>query len=99
MSLDRFIRVTDSLVEFEAAFNDNQLPISSVFSIETHRDELKAIWTQLKEAYETCLADIMNTEEKEAANEDANELETIKEKYKRSYITYCRCISRLNELF
>lgn len=100
MALERFIRIADSLVEFEAAFNDNQLPVTSVFSIETHKDELKSIWTKLKATYEVCLSTIVRSDNDEDADDGdvAGEIETIKEKYKSSYITYCRCISKLSEL-
>lgn len=74
MSLERFIRVADSLVQFESCFNDNQFPVSSVFSMETHGDELKSIWAKLKDTYEKCLSDIQNSEENDDKDAEANEM-------------------------
>lgn len=42
MTLERFIRLADSLVEFKSSLNDEQVPMSSIHSIETHNDELKS---------------------------------------------------------
>lgn len=65
MSLDKFIQLADSLVEFEAALNGNELPVSSICLLETHRDEAKGTRSRLKEAYEQCLTDLANQEDEE----------------------------------
>lgn len=52
MSLDIFIRLADSLVEFEFDLNLNLIPIDSVHSLEIHREEIKLIWAKIKDAYE-----------------------------------------------
>lgn len=110
MSLEKFIRLADSLVEFEASLNDKQVPMSSIHSIETHKDELKSIWGKLKLSYEKCLLDIENevNDEDDKDNrkqgdendedEDSSDLATVKNKYRSAYITYCRCNTRLSEL-
>ncbi|XP_059217691.1 uncharacterized protein LOC131994814 [Stomoxys calcitrans] len=95
MSLEEFIRLADNLVEFEAALNANELPVSSLCLLETHRDEAKSIWSRLKMSYEKCLVDI-STEKKDDGGV-VLEIESVKEKYKTSYCTYCRCISKLTE--
>ncbi|XP_075157897.1 uncharacterized protein LOC142231164 [Haematobia irritans] len=109
MSLDRFIRVADNLVVFEASLNGKDFPMSSVHSLEVHKEELTSIWERLKYAYELCLADI---EEEKQANEgednakgdskddsgECSERDTVRHKYTSAYVTYCRCNTRLREL-
>ncbi|XP_059217544.1 uncharacterized protein LOC131994722 [Stomoxys calcitrans] len=98
MSLDRFIRLADSLVEFEAALNSNELPVESVCLLDTHKHEIRSTWDNLKHAYDQCLADLANEEELDDKGEDeVSDIETVKEKYKTSYSTYCRCVSRLTQ--
>ncbi|XP_075163335.1 uncharacterized protein LOC142235969 [Haematobia irritans] len=104
MSLDKFIRLADCLTEFEAALLANELPVNSKCLLETHIGEVKSNWIRLKEAYDKCLADLSVEEEEEEQygdekdKERASPLETIKEKYKTTYSTYCRCIARLTEI-
>lgn len=106
MSLDHFIRMADRLVEFEAALNTNAIPISSVFAIETHKEEVKSIWNKLKQAYDKCLEDISNDDvdgeglakDDASEEEEANELAIVKAKYQSCYITYSRCTTTLCEL-
>ncbi|XP_075167685.1 uncharacterized protein LOC142239805 [Haematobia irritans] len=105
MSLDKFIRLADCLTEFEAALLANELPVNSKCLLETHIGEVKSNWIRLKEAYDKCLADLSVEEEEEEQDGDekdkeerASPLETIKEKYKTTYSTYCRCIARLTEI-
>ncbi|XP_075150572.1 uncharacterized protein LOC142224672 [Haematobia irritans] len=98
MALEKFIRISDSLVEFEAALNDNVLPTTSVCLLETHRDEVKSIWERLKQIYEKCLSDHSTKVDKDTEESHNKELESIKERYMNSYSTYCRCISKLTEL-
>ncbi|XP_075150561.1 uncharacterized protein LOC142224663 [Haematobia irritans] len=112
MSLDRFIRIADNLVVFEANLNDRSqcIPMASVHSIEVHKEELTSIWEKLKYSYELCVADIENeargtgedeksTGDKGKDDEDeGSELEMVRNKYTSSYITYCRCSTRLREL-
>lgn len=103
MSLDRFIRVSDSLFEFEASLTDKQTPMSSIHSIEIHKEELKTIWGKLKLSYERCLSDLENESDKGEKDEKAKDkeesitVETVKSKYKSAYISYCRCGTRLGE--
>lgn len=106
MSLDKFIRLADRLVEFEASLNDKQTPLTCQYVLETHKEEVKDIWNRLKPAYEVCLVDM----EAEATEKDeegpsqeeeldvASVIETVKTKFKSVYSTYCRCISLLGEL-
>lgn len=106
MSLDNFIQLSDNLVEFEASLSDKQFPLDSVHSINIHKDELKYTWEKLKSSYYKCLSDIQedgeeeSTEERDGKRDDetASLLETVKEKYKKAYLTYCRCFTRLEKI-
>ncbi|XP_073821599.1 uncharacterized protein [Musca autumnalis] len=95
MSLEKLIRLADSLVEFEASLNANELPLTTSAFLDIHREEVKSIWQRLKQVYEQCLADLANEVEQEDEEEgdeegkQASVAETVKDKYKRSYSTYC----------
>ncbi|XP_075150778.1 uncharacterized protein LOC142224886 [Haematobia irritans] len=94
-----------SLVEFESALNGNELPVTTLCLIETHRDEVKSIWTRLKQVFEQYLADLSNEEEEDdetdRTEKDPNkisDIDVVKAKYKNSYSSYCRCITKLSDL-
>ncbi|XP_075157647.1 uncharacterized protein LOC142230914 [Haematobia irritans] len=103
MSLKDFIRSADRLAEFEAALSNKELPLSSIYDLEVHREEAKSRWHKLTSEYEKCLSSI---EKKGADSGDASvsgkesqgDVGNIKEKYKRAYIAYTKCISSLKEL-
>lgn len=100
MSLDRFIRTADNLVEFEASLNEKNIPMTSIHSIEIHREELKSLWEKIKTSYETCLTDIESEEHGGDIDEGDNisgEISTVKSKYWSAYGTYCRCGAKLRE--
>lgn len=48
MSLDRFIVTADNLVEFEANLIEKHTPMTSIHSIEIHKEEFKTIWESVK---------------------------------------------------
>lgn len=98
MSLGPFIRICDSLVEFESSLNNNELPLSSVYDIETHKEELRSIWHRLKQACERCLVDLDKTDNAADTSKTSSDVGTVKSKYQNSYLTYCRTIGKLNEL-
>ncbi|XP_075158007.1 uncharacterized protein LOC142231277 [Haematobia irritans] len=58
MALDRFIRANDKLVKFEQELTEQVISESSVFALEVHRDELKAIWVTIKTLYEKCIDEL-----------------------------------------
>ncbi|XP_075157895.1 uncharacterized protein LOC142231162 [Haematobia irritans] len=94
-----FIRLADRLVEFEAALNSNELPIDSSCLLETHINEVRSNWSRFKDVYDSCLAELSDDEEDDnnAKDEVASPMDMIREKYKSTYSTYCRCISKLTE--
>ncbi|XP_059222451.1 uncharacterized protein LOC131996706 [Stomoxys calcitrans] len=103
MSLDKFIRLSDRLVEFEALLNDKHTKLSSCYAVETHKEEVKEIWDRLKPVYEQCLGDL----EEEAVgdempfggnDEKASEVEMVKSKFRSAFSTYCRCVEHLGEV-
>ncbi|XP_075157594.1 uncharacterized protein LOC142230857 [Haematobia irritans] len=107
MSLEAFIMVADDLVEFEAHLSDKQFPLDSIHSISVHKEELRSLWERVRSIYDKCLADIREEDLSEAhggAHEEKGDdgsaglLETIKDKYRNAYLTYCRCQTRLNEI-
>ncbi|XP_059221697.1 uncharacterized protein LOC131996228 [Stomoxys calcitrans] len=98
MSLEKFIRQSDHLVVFEASLNDKDFPMSSVFSLEVHQEELASIWGKLKESYERCLADIEGELSGDDGAEERVEITTVTHKYSSAYVTYCRCNTRIREL-
>lgn len=99
MSLDKFIRLADNLVVFEASLNDKDFPMTSVHSLEVHKEELTSIWERLRYSYEQCLSDMASEEqEDDEGKTDDLELGTVRHKYTSAYVTYCRCNTRLREL-
>ncbi|XP_046807521.1 uncharacterized protein LOC124420038 [Lucilia cuprina] len=95
MSLDNFIRLADSLVEFDSEFNENRLPISSCHAVEVHKLEIKSTWSRIKTAYDKFLADRDNNDDEDDSPVD---LDTFRTKYKTTYITYCNLLAKLSEL-
>ncbi|XP_073817221.1 uncharacterized protein [Musca autumnalis] len=69
---------------------------------ETHQDELKTIWHELKGVYSQCLVDIekekSEEEDEEDGNGDDNVLLTVKGKFNSAYATFCRCNAKLREI-
>ena len=57
MSLEKFIRLADSLVAFEVLLNGKQIPLTSSYVVAVHKDELKAKWESTKIAYEELMQD------------------------------------------
>ncbi|XP_075150510.1 uncharacterized protein LOC142224614 [Haematobia irritans] len=107
MSLEAFILVADDLVEFEAHLSDKQFPLDSIHSINVHKEELKSLWERVRPVYERCLADIREeamgasqggVQDEKDDEGSAGTLETIKDKYRNAYLTYCRCLTRLNHI-
>ena len=41
MALNKFIRLADSLVEFESDLNQKQIPITSLHALTLHKEEIK----------------------------------------------------------
>ncbi|XP_037823862.1 uncharacterized protein LOC119612203 [Lucilia sericata] len=96
MSLDHFIRLADSIVEFEADYNENRYPINSLHALEIHRQEIKSTWVRLKAAYEKFLFDKDNEDDTDPGESD--DIEAFKDKYKSTYVTYCNILIKLSEL-
>ncbi|XP_075150652.1 uncharacterized protein LOC142224750 [Haematobia irritans] len=97
MSLNRFIRVSDRLVEFEAHLNDKNSPLTSSYIIETHMEEIKTLWADVKLTYDQCLQDIDEDDKEEKDDDVASETETVKGKFKSAYGSFCRCNALLRE--
>lgn len=99
MSLDAFIRVADTLVEFVANFDDNRYPTDTLHEVDIHRQELAAIWPRVKKAYAQYLHDI----DQEARDPDSKskpvDIEPCKAKYHSTYLSYSRCLAQLSELY
>ncbi|XP_059222740.1 uncharacterized protein LOC131996801 [Stomoxys calcitrans] len=102
MSLNRYIRIADRMVEFEAFLNDKQAPMSSSFLLETHMEELSKTWAEFRISYEQCLQDIESEADGEldgkGNSDEASEVTMVKAKYNSTYSTYCRCHAQLQEL-
>ncbi|XP_065365574.1 uncharacterized protein LOC135958605 [Calliphora vicina] len=95
MSLDQFIRLADSIVEFEADLNDNRYPLTTHHALEVHRFELKSLWNRIRIAYEQFLAE---AEKETNEGEDPIDIESFKQKYKSTYTTYCNCLTKVGQL-
>lgn len=95
MSLDNFIRLADSLVEFSSDLNENRIPVTSNHAVNVHKDEVKSTWSQIKAAYDKFVFEKNNEEEDEEAPVD---FETFRNKFKNSYVTYSNILSKLSEL-
>ncbi|KAI8116066.1 hypothetical protein CVS40_11801 [Lucilia cuprina] len=77
MSLDHFIRLAGSIIEFEADYNEKRYPINSIHALAIHKDKLKSTWNQIKSAYDKFLFDKENEEESD--NDESENLEAFKE--------------------
>ncbi|XP_075158073.1 uncharacterized protein LOC142231346 [Haematobia irritans] len=106
-ALERFIRANDKLVNFEQQLTDSVITDSSIFALEVHRDELKAIWIAIKSLYEKCvdhfdkqetkLADDGREDDSDSDSATGNtDLDSINSRYHASYDTYVRIVSKLN---
>ncbi|XP_023298782.2 uncharacterized protein LOC111681260 [Lucilia cuprina] len=73
MSLDHFIRLAGSIIEFEADYNEKRYPINSIHALAIHKDKLKSTWNQIKSAYDKFLFDKENEEESD--NDESENLE------------------------
>ncbi|XP_065357232.1 uncharacterized protein LOC135951499 [Calliphora vicina] len=93
--IDQFIRYVDSIVEFEADLNNNEYPLTSHHALEVHRYELKSNWSRVKVAYDKFL---LEAEKEHDNTDDPLDLESFKTKYKRTYTTYCNCLTKLSEM-
>ncbi|XP_075163135.1 uncharacterized protein LOC142235763 [Haematobia irritans] len=111
MSLDKYIRLSDRLVEFEATLKDKRTPLTSKFVIEAYKVEAKDLWDRLKPVYEECLADMESEayeEEQESGGSSkrseesgsarAAEVEMVKSKFNSAFASYCRCVEHLGVL-
>lgn len=77
------------------------VPLTFVHSINVHLEELKSTWTKIKEEFERYIHEIESEGDKDLAagdEDDASELETIRAKYKTTYITYCKCVTKLSQI-
>ncbi|XP_075159384.1 uncharacterized protein LOC142232519 [Haematobia irritans] len=101
MSFDSFIRLADSIVEFEADLGGNVYPIDSVHSIRIHLEELRGIWRDVKTEFDRYLQDRAAEQDSEDGTQtsdiEASELENVRAKYKSTYVAYCRCMARLSQ--
>ncbi|XP_075167783.1 uncharacterized protein LOC142239930 [Haematobia irritans] len=111
MSLDKFIRSADRLVEFEAILKDKKTQLGSKFVIDTYKEESRDLWEKLKSIYDECLAgieleaaegaqdpDATAKEKEEIATAKAAEIEMVKSKFSNAFATYCRCVDHLSTL-
>ncbi|XP_075170227.1 uncharacterized protein LOC142242533 [Haematobia irritans] len=106
-AIERFIRANDKLINFEQQLTDSVITDSSIFALEVHRDELKAIWIAIKSLYEKCvdhfdkqetkLADDGREDDSDSDSATGNtDLDSINSRYHASYDTYVRIVSKLN---
>ena len=52
MSLEKFIRLADGIVEFEDMFDSKRIPVASSYVVPIHQEELKAKWADTKAMYD-----------------------------------------------
>lgn len=90
MSLDCFIRLTDSIVEFEADRDGKRFPMESHHAIDVHKYKLRSNWSRVKAAYEKFITE---TEKEVADGEERIDIESHQQKYKNTYTTYCNCLT------
>ncbi|XP_075157602.1 uncharacterized protein LOC142230865 [Haematobia irritans] len=108
-ALDRFIRANDKLVKFEQEFTDSVISESTIFSLEIHREELKSMWSTIKNLYDNCI-DYFDKEGKIRDNakkgdgkslvcdEENPLLDSVNAKFHSSYDTYVRIVSRISSI-
>ena len=84
MSLDKFIRLADFMVEFESDLTKKVIPINSKHSVAIHRDELKSAWDKAKKAYEQHILDYEATKMLEQASEKSEGDTKVEKEPKKS---------------
>ncbi|XP_036346175.1 uncharacterized protein LOC118755449 [Rhagoletis pomonella] len=86
--MDKFIKLTDAVAEFEADYNDTAQIDHTKYTLTLQQEELKAIWRKVKTAYEELVhSDTL----------DAKGVSTVKPRYKSSYSVYLRCMSNMSD--
>ena len=104
-ALNSFIQITDSLVDFESDFKILDRKSHTKFTLEIHMEEIKSIWTKVKEAYslaldseETQFEDKLEEDTKKSSKSKMPETKSVKAKYRYSYQVYTRCLGKIGEL-
>lgn len=92
ISLDHFIWLADSLVEFDYDSTDNRYPLTSLHAIDLHRSDIKTTWSRIKSAYEKFLLDLENeqkiSEKDKTKGQSPTDLEPLKVTYKSTFTYY-----------
>lgn len=91
-SLEKFNVLAESLLEFEAAFNETDERDLSFFSVEVQREELKSIWVSLKAAYDVALR-----EAKATCGESFENVDSLKASFRNCYNAYVATASQMGE--
>lgn len=90
--LSMFIRTSDALVKFNAAFQLIRSDEHTVYTLEVQGSELRKLWSKVKSTYDKCL-DYLTTLEG-ASNDD---IDAADEKYDSSYRAFVQCLSSINQ--
>ena len=104
-AINSFIQVTDSLVDFESDFKTLDRKSHTKFTLEIHMEEIKSIWSKIKEAYslaldseETPIENKSEEDSKKPSKSKLPEVPSIKAKYRYSYQIYTRCLGKISEM-
>ena len=100
---NKFIQLTDGLVEFEFMFNQLDEKTHSEYTLVVYIEEIKSIWNQIKAEYVSVLdsSDIVSPSDSKSAAKmsTGNEsLIAVKQKYQTSLQVYVRLVGKINEL-
>lgn len=110
MSLNKLIKISDDITNFEILLTTQKIPLSSTHVLDLHIDELKLLWESAKKAYEGCMEEISGEQVDEdegkpklksktkPSSSAGNQVEAIRGKYDSVYITYCNCFAKLHDL-
>ncbi|XP_055903246.1 uncharacterized protein LOC129939295 [Eupeodes corollae] len=82
--LANFIVVADQLVQFQSSYQELPIVDKSITYLETSKEELKIIWSNIKSCYSACVAE-----------DDQENIESIKAKYRTSSNTYITILSEI----
>ncbi|XP_036346660.1 uncharacterized protein LOC118755979, partial [Rhagoletis pomonella] len=90
-NVNDFSRACDALLEFEAGFNNMPCSSHSIFSLEIQKEELKALWVKVKDAFDDYSKKVSDDETGQAA------LRLAKCRYQDCYSAYLTCGALMGE--
>ncbi|XP_037828692.1 uncharacterized protein LOC119616431 [Lucilia sericata] len=85
-ALERFTRLSDSVIKFEANFHTIREEEHHVYYFEVLNSELKMLWEKMKIAFDKCIDDLESSEDAEP-----EDIQVAESKFNSTMNIYARC--------